>query len=671
MSVILGLNAYHADSAACLIVDGKLVAAAEEERFRRLKHWAGLPTQSIDYCLREARLRLSDIEHIAINRKPGLNNLRRLQFVITHFPHPKLMWQRFRNIRSTATVQEAVAKAYGVELNARVHHVEHHLAHLASAYLLSGFTEAACVSVDGFGDFASTAIGSGEGNKVQIASRVYFPHSLGIFYSALTQYIGFPHYGDEEKMMDLAAYGEPNFLEAMRDIVRLLPDGTFRLNLRYFRHHVGDASYSWNDCTPSVGLLYRQGLAALLGPPRQADEPLEQRHKDIARSTQAMYEKALFSLLSAVHKQHPCDNLALAGGCVMNTVANGKVYRRTPFKTMYLPAAAGDAGGAIGAAAYVFTQLGESKNNGGVGSGDPAIRLGASDPNRPSDASPDATGGDPNRSPDGSSLEQVHHSDVAQLSGPSTQPTNNERAYSEHTSGSVTLNSQPDGVFDLRSNQRLATAAIGPDSTMEELHALIDWKKREIAMANCSLALLALEEELLGRTAEAIAAGKVVGWFQGRMEWGPHALGSRSILADPRKAEIKDILNLKIKRRESFRPLGTSILREAVSDWFEQDDEVPFMMEAFQVRPTKRAFVPAITHIDGSGRLHTVEKESSPRYHRLIENFRELTGIPMLLNTPFNENDPLVCYPEEALDCFLRTHINVLVLGEFFIERQA
>jgi carbamoyltransferase len=631
VSVILGLNAYHADSAACLVVDGKLVAAAEEERFRRMRHWAGLPTQAIDYCLREARLRLGDIDHIAINRKPGMNNVRRLQFIITHFPHPKLVWQRFNNMRSTATLQETLARAYGIELKARVHHVEHHLAHLASAFFLSGFSEAACVSLDGFGDFASTAVGFGKGKKIQIASRVYFPHSLGTFYSAMTQYIGFPHYGDEEKMMDLAPYGEPNFLEAMREIVRIQPDGTFRLNLKYFRHHVGDASYTWNDCTPSIGLLYRQGLTALLGPPRQANEPLEQRHKDIARSTQAMYEKALFSLLAAVHKQYRCDNLTLAGGCIMNTVANGKVYRRTPFKTMYLPAAAGDAGGAIGAAAYVFTELAEpapqQSTNGGANSREPESAL-SDNPNNMASDRPDEN----------------------------IQPL----AFDIRNSSSV---------FDLRSHGRLEAANLGPDSTAEELHALIDWKKKEIAMANCSLALLAIEEELLGRTAQAIANGKIVGWFQGRMEWGPHALGNRSILADPRKAEIKEILNLKIKHREAFRPFAAAILRESVSEWFEQDDDVPFMMEVFQVRPTKRAFVPAITHVDGSSRLQTVDKESNGRYYRLIENFRELTGVPLLLTTSFSENEPLVCYPEEALDCFLRTNMDVLVLGQFLIEK--
>ena len=579
-AAILGLNAYHGDSAACLFVDGKLVAAAEEERFRRIKHWAGLPTEAIDYCLREARLGWRDIEHVAINRQPGVNNWRRLGFVLTHRPHPKLMWQKIKNIRSAASVKEALEQSYGFELKAEIHHVEHHLAHLASAFFVSGFKEAACLSIDGFGDFASTAFGFGSVAEVKIDNRVYFPHSLGIFYSALTQYIGFPHYGDEYKVMGLAPYGEPTFLEQMREIVRIQPDGTFRLNLKYFRHHTDNVSYTWKDCAPEVGPLYRRELADLLGPPRKPDEPLEQKHKDIARSVQTIYEKAFFELLHALHKLHPSDNLALAGGCAMNSVANGKVYRRTPFKKMYLPAAAGDAGGAIGAAAIVLS----------------------------------------------------------------------------------TLNPQP--------STALISAYWGPESSAEELHALLDWKKNEIVEAGCTVALVTDDAELVRRTAQAIADGKVVGWFQGRMEWGPRALGNRSILADPRRADMKELLNAKIKRRESFRPFAPSILREEVGEWFEQDDDVPFMMEVFQIRPKHSEVVPAVTHIDGSGRLQTVHQETNPRYHALISEFRRLTDVPMVLNTSFNENEPIVCYPEEALNCFLRTKMDLLVLGNFWLERK-
>jgi carbamoyltransferase len=584
---ILGLNAYHGDSAACLFVDGKLVAAAEEERFRRIKHWAGLPTQAINYCLEQARLRLEEIDHVAINRKPGVNNLRRLGFVLTHWPHPKLMAQKIKNIRSAASIKQALEASYGIEIKAEVHHVEHHLAHLASAYFVSGFSEAACLSVDGFGDFASTAFGVGQGSEVKIDRRVYFPHSLGVFYSALTQFLGFPHYGDEYKVMGLAPYGEPNYLDQLREVIRIRPDGSFRLNLKFFRHHIGNVSYTWKDCAPEVGTLYRHALVDLLGPPRRPDEPIEQKHKDLARSVQATYEKAFFALLHVLHKQHPSDNLALAGGCAMNSVANGKVYRRTPFKKMYLPAAAGDAGGAIGAAAYVLSTLN-----------------------------------------------------------------------SQLSSSDLTSDLSP-----------MINAYLGPEATEEEIHALIDWKKKEIGDSGCTISFIGDEEELVKRAAQTIADGKIVGWFHGRMEWGPRALGNRSILADPRKAEIKDVLNAKVKRRESFRPFAPSILREEVAEWFETDDDVPFMMQVFQIRPKYREMIPAVTHVDGTGRLQTVHKETNPRFYRLIEQFRDLTGIPLVLNTSFNENEPIVCFPEEALDCFLRTQMDLLVLGNFWLER--
>jgi len=579
---ILGLNAYHGDSAACLIVDGKLVAAAEEERFRRIKHWAGLPTNAIDYCLREGGLSLGEIEHIAINRKPGVNNWRRLAFVLTHRPDPRLMLQKLRNIRSASSANEALEKAYGVSLKAEVHHVEHHLAHLASAFLVSDFQEAACLSVDGFGDFASTAIGFGHGNEVKIDNRVYFPHSLGIFYSAMTQFIGFPHFGDEYKVMGLAPYGQPKYLEAMREIVRVQTDGTFKLNLKYFRHHTDNVSYSWNNCAPEVGTLYTDQLIELLGPARKPTEPLEQKHKDIARSVQAMYEEAFFALLHALYARHPLPNLALSGGCAMNSVANGKVYLRTPFKKMYLPAAAGDAGGAIGGATYVLSQITNSKT-------------------------------------------RLH----------------------------------------------LDSAYSGPAFSDEEIGRLLESKKQEIRNAGCQILRIDNEKELCERTATAIAEGKVVGWFQGRMEWGPRALGNRSILCDPRRQNMKEILNTKIKRRESFRPFAPSILRESVAEWFEQEDDVPFMMEVFQVRPKKRPLIPAVVHVDGSGRLHTVHRETNPLFHALISAFCALTSVPLVLNTSFNENEPVVCRPEEALDCFLRTKMDVLVLGNFYIARES
>jgi len=666
--IVLGLNAYHADSAACLIVDGKLVAAAEEERFRRIKHWAGLPTKAIDYCLSEARLNIRDVDHIAINRKPGVNNLRRLGFVATHWPSPGLMLQKIKNIRSAVSVKDTLQEEYKLELKAELHQVEHHLAHLASAFLVSGFSEAACISIDGFGDFASTAMGFGSGDEIKIDDRVYFPHSLGIFYSALTQFLGFPHYGDEYKVMGLAPYGDPHFIDPLREVVKTQSDGSFRLNLKYFRHHSDNVSYTWENCTPAVGLLYKSSLIDLLGPARQPNEPLEQRHKDLARSVQVTYEKAFLALLQALHKAHPCDNLALSGGCAMNSVANGKVYRRTPFKKMYLPAAAGDAGGAIGAAVVVLNRL--QSGNRKAGDGKQSEQRKSGDGDRRSEANsgePSEFGGQPAAEVGAIVMESIGQGKADSGSIDDSDPP----ATQDLAVASQSEIRNPRSEIPQINLRPLRTAYLGPESTEQEIHALLDWKKKEISMAECVLSILAVEEELIERTAKAIDDGKVVGWFQGRMEWGPRALGNRSILGDPRRADMKEILNSKIKRRESFRPFAPSILREDVSDWFEQDDDVPFMMEVFQIRAQKRSFIPAVTHVDGSGRLHTVEKDVNPRYHRLISQFKELTGIPIVLNTSFNENEPVVCYPEEALDCFLRTKMDLLVLGNFVIERKS
>ncbi|HYM17514.1 MAG TPA: carbamoyltransferase C-terminal domain-containing protein, partial [Micropepsaceae bacterium] len=472
------------------------------------------------------------------------------------------------------------AKAFPNDrIKASFHGVEHHLCHLFSAYYVSPFAEAATVSVDGFGDFSSAAWGVGAKGTIEVSGRVHFPHSLGVFYQALTQYLGFPYYGDEYKVMGLAPYGKPTQIDKMRRIVRLKPGGAFELDLGYFRHHKEEVPYQWADGSPEVGDLFSSALEDLLGPRRGPSDPLEENHRDIARSVQAMYEEAFFHLVGLLQKSTGLTDIALAGGCAANSVANGKVRRLTPFKRVYVQSAAGDAGGAIGAAYAVWQQQG------------------------------------------------------------------GKRSF----------------VMD--------HAYWGPQFSNGEIASLIARRRQEIESAGCKLESIAEEGELCRRTAAAIADGSVVGWFQGRMEWGPRALGNRSIVCDPRRADMKAILNAKIKRRESFRPFAPSVLDSAVGGWFEEEDAVPFMMQVFQIREEKRAAIPAVTHVDGSGRLQTVSRESNPRYYRLIESFRDLTGVPMVLNTSFNENEPVVCEPEQALDCFLRTKMDVLVLGETLIAR--
>src|SRR5919109_1648643 len=355
---ILGLNAYHGDASACLVRYGKIIAAAEEERFRRIKHWAGFPSEAIRYCLAEAGIGLDAVDHVAVNSDPTANLLKKIGYALKSRPEPSLVLARLRNHKERHSVEAALARALpGAGFKGAVHRVEHHLAHLASCFLVSPFAEAVAVSVDGFGDFSSAAWGLGRGSEISVDGRVYFPHSLGLFYQALTQYLGFPHYGDEYKVMGLAPYGEPRFLAAMRKIVRLNGGGSFALDTTYFRHHKEKIDYEWSGGSPHVGALYSAGLEELLGRAPTRYAPLTDRHRDIASSAQAMYEEALFHLLNSLHGSYKVDALTLAGGCAMNSVANGKVKRMTPFKRVYMQSAAGDAGGAIGAAIHVWHKL--------------------------------------------------------------------------------------------------------------------------------------------------------------------------------------------------------------------------------------------------------------------------------------------------------------------------
>ncbi|MGH7962497.1 MAG: carbamoyltransferase N-terminal domain-containing protein, partial [Candidatus Binatia bacterium] len=348
MTIILGINAYHGDSSAALIRNGQIVAAAEEERFRRIKHWAGFPSEAIRYCLREAGVTLPQVEYVAVNRDPRENLWRKIRYTVVTRPDLRLLFDRAKNAREWASIADALGQAFpGEQFQGQVHHVEHHLAHLASAFLVSSFDEAVALSVDGFGDFASACWGIGRGSEIEVQGKVHFPHSLGMFYQAMTQYLGFPHYGDEYKVMGLAPYGEPHFIKEMSRMVVLQADGSFQLNLDFFRHHKENLNYTWKNCAPAVDRLFSSALDELLGPARGKDEPLTQRHRDIAHSVQLMYEQAFFHLLNALYDRCRLPTLALAGGCAMNSVANGKVYRNTPFTRMYVQSAAGDAGGAI------------------------------------------------------------------------------------------------------------------------------------------------------------------------------------------------------------------------------------------------------------------------------------------------------------------------------------
>ena len=578
---IIGINAFHADSSACLIIDGKLISAVQEERFNRIKHWAGFPLESIKYCLRESNLNLSDIDHISINIDPKANYFKKILFLIKHRPSLKLIFNRFKKKKKYNSIREILNKEFnGSNFNGQINNIEHHYAHLSSAFHVSPFEESCILSVDGFGDFASTAWGYGKNNKIKIDNKIHFPHSLGIFYQALTQFLGFKNYGDEYKIMGLAPYGKPTYVNQLRKILVTKPNGNFELNLDYFKFHKENFNYRWENGKVEIEDLYTDKIKTLLGPERIQGEDLTNFHKDLAHSTQKIYEEAFLNILNNLYDKYQNDNLCIAGGCGMNSVANGKIKDNTKFKNIYVQAAAGDAGGAIGAAFATHYKI-----------------------------------------------------------------SNKKRVFKmKHAYWGTSFNDNQ--ILDcLKKNEKI------------------------IENQKCSFKLISKNNELNKIVANDISEGKVVGWFQGKMEWGPRALGNRSILGDPRRSDMKDILNLKIKRRESFRPFAPSILREHVSDWFENDDDVPFMMKVYQIKEDKRKNIPAVTHVDGSGRLQTVYQETNKKYYDLINEFYKLTNVPLVLNTSFNENEPIVSSPEEALSCFLRTKMDTLVMENYIIKR--
>ncbi|HXN25430.1 MAG TPA: carbamoyltransferase [Candidatus Dormibacteraeota bacterium] len=580
---ILGINAYHGNASAAIVCDGRLVAAVEEERFNRVKYAAGFPAHAIRYCLRAAGLTLADIDHVGVPRNPWARLGTKLYYAMRM---PSFARERAKVLVKFTGVPQALAQAFDTDpqnVRARFHRVEHHLAHLASTYFVSPFDSAAVLSADGLGDFASTMWGTGRGNRIGVMGSIAFPHSLGLYYTAVTQYLGFLKFGDEYKVMGLGAYGQPTNLEKFRRIVQTnsYKGNGFRLGLEFFTHHRSGPEMTWNDSgkTPELGRMFSDDMSKLLGPARNPTEPLEQRHRDLAASLQVRLEEVLFEMLRGLHARTGDRAVCLAGGVAFNCVANGKIFEATPFEQVYVQPAAGDAGLAVGAAYY------------------------------------------------------IHH----QILG---QP----RSFAmEH-------------------------AYWGPEFSKQEIRGAIEMS----VLARSGFTVTELpEEKLVSVAAKEIADGKILGWFQGRAEWGPRALGNRSIVADPRRPEMKDILNRRIKHREIFRPFAPSILEEATSEFFEKSYPSPFMALAYSVRPEKRSLIPAPTHVDGTGRLQTVSRSTNPRYWKLISEFVKLTGVPVVLNTSFNDNEPIVCRPEEAIDCFLRTQMDVLVLGDFFITKPA
>jgi carbamoyltransferase len=574
--IILGINSYHADSSAAIFKDGVIIAATEEERFRRIKHWAGFPSEAIAFCLREAGITLDEVNYISIGRDPKAKIWNKAKYVLKGLTKKNtLIFDRLKNSEKVAKLEEEFAEHFGVDskiIKEKIINVEHHRAHLASAFFASPFDEAAILSIDGSGDFTTTMLAVGRGNQIEVLDSLDFPVSAGLFYTAFTQYLGFPHYGDEYKVMGLAPYGAPKYVAEIRKIIKFTDDGLFDWDESYFQNP-NEMKLGYENHVPTVSTLFAQKMEDVFGPARRAGDELTQKHKDIATSVQRVCEELILHILNHLQKRTGLKNVCIAGGVAQNSVANGKIIENTAFEHLYIPSAGHDAGISMGSVLYAYNHI----------------------------------------------LKQPRAAAV----------------YNAYT---------------------------GSRFTNEEIEIYL--KSRGIEYERLD------DETLYNRITDKLIEPGVVGWFSGRAEFGPRALGGRSIIADPRNEKAKELLNLKIKRRESFRPFAPSILKEYVSEYFTKVEDVPFMEKVFPIKPEKYALIPAVTHVDGTGRLQTVDKEVSPRYYALIDRFREKTGVPILLNTSFNENEPIVNTPAEALDCFLRTSMDMLVLENCIVERK-
>ena len=567
---ILGINAYHADSSAALLIDGEVVCATEEERFTRQKHWAGLPIKSIEFCLKSQDLKMSDISSICIGRDPNAKFFNKLKYMAKNIkPAISMLKQRFANRSDLNSFGDNIKNHFG--FCPKIEFIEHHRAHLASAFFSSPFDEATLISIDGSGDFSTVMIGKGVGNKIEIIESQDFPISIGLFYSAFTQFLGFPYYGDEYKVMGLSPYGSPDYLKEMSSIIWSGDKNILEWDSSFFNFNKGVVSYIDNN--PIVSQLFDESnFEKLFGAKKLKNEEINQRHKNIASSLQMRTEELIFEIIERAFKQTGIYNLCISGGVAQNSVANGKILNNTSIKEIYIPSAGHDAGISMGASQYHY-------------------------------------------------FHNLDHKRIAAL----------------------------------------YNANLGISFSNDKIKEIID---------GLGLSYEYLEDDTLFKyVAKAISNNKVIGFFDGKAEFGPRALGSRSILADPRNSKAQQLLNEKIKKRESFRPFAPSILEDYGEEYFKNYQFTPFMERVLPIRKEKQKLIPAVTHVDGSGRLQSVSKELRPRYYELILEFYNITGIPILINTSFNENEPVVNIPEEAIDCYLRTDMDMLVIGNYILEK--
>jgi len=571
--LILGLNMFHADASAAIVQDGEVVFAIAEERLNRVKHYAGFPAMAVKACLDAVGARITDVDHVAVGQDSDANLAKKVQYALAN-PAKILNFIRLRQRKEAMRdVRLLLAQALDTDakgLRFQEHHLEHHIAHIASAYYCSPWEGAAGFSYDGSGDFVSTMMALCEDNEIKVLERVFLPHSLGSFYTMICEFIGYKKYGDEGKVMGLAPYGKDTYCDQIREITQL-NDSAFRLNLHYFMPLGSNQGMQIQaDGTVRLARHFSDRMVQLFGEPREPHAEITQRDMDLAYAMQHRFEEVFFHLMKQLHQRVPVEDLVMAGGCALNSVANGKLFQQTPFRRTWIQPAAGDEGLAIGAALHTYH---------------------------------------------------------ARLQQP--------RRY------------------------QMKDSYLGPEFSDSRIES-------ELKKADLGYRKLA-RQPLLDAVAEQIVAGNVVGWFQGRMEWGPRALGNRSIVAHPGLPDMKDVLNARIKHREWFRPFAPSILVERQHEYFEHDHPSPFMLHVYKIRPEQRAQLCAVNHVDDTGRLQTVSREENPLYYDLIRAFERRTGIPVILNTSFNENEPIVCKPEEAIDCFKRTRMDGLAIGPYLV----
>ncbi len=564
--IVLGISCYYHDAAAALVRDGQLIASAEEERFNRKKHYNGFPEQAIAYCLKEAGVTIRDVDHVGFYEKPLVKFNRILETILAEWPRSYFAWLKAMPLWLTQRLRIGHEIQKHLDTDQDILYCQHHLSHAASAFLVSPFDEAAVITADGVGEWTTTAWGVGRGIDLEMTHEIRFPHSIGLLFSAITAYLGFKVNDAEWKVMGLAPYGKPTYVDKFRQVVDLKDDGSIRLNLKYFSHQY------------STTRTFNRNWELLFGrPQRRPETELDDFHRDIAHSGQKIVEEIMVKMAAHVHRQTRMDNLCLAGGVALNCVANWRILKESGFKNIFIQPAAGDSGGALGTAFYI-------------------------------------------------------HNTVLK----------NPRTF------------------------RMEHALWGPSYSDEEIRAAL---KRNEAVYDW----IDDEDELLDRTARMIVDGKVVGWFQGRLELGPRALGSRSLLADPRNPKMKDIINAKVKFREAFRPFAPAVLKEHAHEYFDMPAgmDAPYMLLVPKVLPHRCAEIPAVTHQDGTGRVQTVTEKHNPRYYRLIKKFGAMTGVPVVINTSFNvRGEPIVCTPEDAYHTFVHTGIDALVMGNAVVTQK-